>query len=689
MNFKSIEEYWHNIETDRENFYLNIEGDMHTFLEGTSFSSSSSSWYKGEKEYSFNENGNEKRVEIFNKESLISVTQHYRFFDDCQVVEIYNTVKNQGEKPVSLLNFSSSVINLDIIGEIPWYDENRFNIYTVSSHWSTEAQWKVNKLSDFGIVPGREKSVIFPLRHALRSEGSWSTARYYPLILIEDKEKNVTYITEHQGGLNWEITFGGEWTRLVIESNSANFHHDGWYQTLEKDQEYSTTKALVGRVQGNFEEAIKHLIKAKRQLSMVNAEMLLCYNVFMGGIWGEPTKENLLPLIKKAGELGVETFCIDAGWYRKAYTQSENHMLGDYVPDSERFGEEGLQGVLANMQKNNMVPGLWFEFEAVNIEKQGARNGEGMLKRNGNVISKQRGIYDMADPKVRKHLFDAVDRVYKMGMRYIKNDHNYTQGLGFGDKDYAKNNRKNMEDFYSFIDELLEKYPDLIIENCGSGGMRSDNGTLKHFHLQSITDQETYYNNPSIIAGSLGLMPPEKAGIWVYPYAATVHENNKFYYEKEQTQSIINNIKERNISPEKTVFNMVSGQLGCMYLSGRLDLMNEENEALVKQGIGIFKKNREFIKNAYPVYPMGFWHIGKKGFYSVGLTNDNKSKLKLALWKIEAHNNEISVNLEKYVNENSKVTLVYPENTNYNFDGKTLNVTLDKAEYQAVFFEIE
>lgn len=689
MGFKSIEEYWYNIETDRENFYLNIEGDMHSFLEGTTFSSSSSSWYQGEKEYAFKETGNEKQVEIFNKDSLISVTQHYRFFDDCQVVEIYNTVKNQGENPISIMNFSSSVINFDIQGEIPWHDENRFNIYTVNSHWSTEAQWKVNKFSDFGIVPGREKSVILPLRHTLRSEGSWSTARYYPLILIEDIEKNITYFTEHQGGLNWEITFGGEWTRLVIESNSANFHHDGWYQTLEKDQEYSTTKALVGRVQGNFEEAIKHLIKAKRQLSMVNAEMPLCYNVFMGGLWGEPTKENLLPLIKKTGELGVETFCIDAGWYRKAYTQSENHTLGDYVPDSERFGEEGLSGILANMQKNNMVPGLWFEFEAVNIEKQGARNGEGMLKRNGTVISKKRGIYDMGDPLVRKHLFDAVDRVYKMGMRYIKNDHNFTQGLGFGDKDYAKNNRKNMEDFYSFIDELLEKYPDLVIENCGSGGMRSDNGTLKHFHLQSITDQETYYNNPSIIAGTLGLMPPEKAGIWAYPYASAEHENNKMYYEKEHAEDIINSIKERNLSTHATVFNMVSGQLGCMYLSGRLDLMNPENEALVQEGIDIFKKNREFIKNAYPVYPMGFWHIGKKGFYSAGLTNENKSKLKLAVWKLEADKNEASINLEKYVNKNSKVTLVYPNYAEYNFDGKTLNVNLDKEDYQAVFFEIE
>ena len=688
MKFKSIEDYWYNSETERENFYLNIEGDMHTFLEGTAFTSPSSSWYSGEKEYSFKENGNEKQVEIFNTQSQIKVTENYRFFDDCQAVEIFNTVENKGDKPINILNFSSSVIKIDIEGEIPWYDENRFNVYTVNSHWSTEAQWKVSKLSDFGIVPGREKDVVFPLRHTLRSEGSWSSARFYPLVLIEDLEKNVTYFTEHQGGLNWEINFGGEWARLIIESNSANFHHDGWYKTLNKNESYSTTKSLVGRINGSFEEAIKHLLKAKRQLSMVEAPMPLCYNVFMGGVWGEPTKENLLPLIKKTGELGVEIFCIDAGWYRKAFTQSDNNSLGDYVPDPVRFGEEGLQGMLNAMEENNMIPGLWFEFEAVNILKDGARNGEGMLKRNGNVISPNRGIYDLGDPIVRKHLFDAVDRAYKMGMRYIKNDHNYTQGLGFGDKNYSQNNRKNMEDFYSFIDELLEKYPDLIIENCGSGAMRSDNGTLKHFHLQSTSDQETYFNNPSIIAGSLALMPPEKAGIWASPYASTVHENNKFHFEPEMTETIINNIKERYLSTEATAFNMVTGQLGCMYLSGRLDLMNDENEALVKEGIAIFKKNREFIKTAYPVYPMGFWHVGKKGFYCAGLTNEDKTKLKLSVWKTASNENTVTIDLEKYVTEKSRVTLNYP-NVNYSFDGKKLTVTMDKEEYQGAFFEIE
>ena len=46
--------------------------------------------------------------------------------------------------------------------------------------------------------------------------------------------------------------------------------------------------------------------------------------------------------------------------------------------------------------------------------------------------------------------------------------------------------------YYAFIDELTEKYPDLIIENCPSGAMRCDHGTLKRFHFQSISDQDHF-----------------------------------------------------------------------------------------------------------------------------------------------------------------------------------------------------
>ena len=116
--------------------------------------------------------------------------------------------------------------------------------------------------------------------------------------------------------------------------------------------------------------------------------------------------------------------------------------------------------------------------------------------------------------------------------------------------------------------------------------------------------------------------------------------------------------------------------------------MNEENKLLVKEGIELYKKNRDFIKKAYPIYHSGFSHIGKKGFYTAGLTDENCSKIKLAVWKNHQTQNEFSLDLSKYAKNKVCVTGVYPLDTVYSVNGNTLNVTLDKDEHQAAFFEL-
>jgi alpha-galactosidase len=62
------------------------------------------------------------------------------------------------------------------------------------------------------------------------------------------------------------------------------------------------------------------------------------------------------------------------------------------------------------------------------------------------------------------------------------------------------------------LDGLLDHYPELVIENCGSGGGRMDYGMLSHTQLQSCTDQEEYLRLPAIATGvSAGVVPSQLA----------------------------------------------------------------------------------------------------------------------------------------------------------------------------------
>ncbi len=86
----------------------------------------------------------------------------------------------------------------------------------------------------------------------------------------------------------------------------------------------------------------------------------------------------------------------------------------------------------------------------------------------------------------------GLKEVLKYGVGYIKVDYNIDGGLGtevdadsFGDGLLAHNRA-----YMDFIDEVTAKYPDLILENCSSGGMRMEYMSLAHSHIQSTSDQE-------------------------------------------------------------------------------------------------------------------------------------------------------------------------------------------------------
>lgn len=115
--------------------------------------------------------------------------------------------------------------------------------------------------------------------------------------------------------------------------------------------------------------------------------------------------------------------------------------------------------------------------------------------------------------------------------------------------------------------------------------MRSDNGTLRHFELQSTSDQEFYELNPSIASGYAACIAPEKAGIWSYPYPVSFYEIQKgldVYADKSRMEALADG--------EQTAFNMINALCGVLYLSGRIDKADAFNKQLIKDGTEVYKK---------------------------------------------------------------------------------------------------
>ena len=107
------------------------------------------------------------------------------------------------------------------------------------------------------------------------------------------------------------------------------------------------------------------------------------------------------------------------------------------------------------------------------------------------------------------------------------------------------------------------------------------------------------------------------------------------------------------------MFNMVQMMLGCVYLSGHIDCADEQNLALIKEGIDLYKKNRDVLLYANPVYPTGLCRMADKSILSLGMQDSADGTLLLAVWKT-GEQTEAVIDLEKHVGVNGKLSAVYP-----------------------------
>ena len=259
----------------------------------------------------------------------------------------------------------------------------------------------------------------------------------------------------------------------------------------------------------------------------------------------------------------------------------------------------------------------------------------------------------------------VFDDLYAMGVRFIKNDYNHSTGIGIDplegqDLSMAEALREHTEAFYTFVDQVIATHPGLMIENCGSGAMRCDHTTLSHFHIQSTSDQEYYDRYPSIIQGMIACMPPERAGIWAYPYPVDFHEmpeqGDVFPLVGERVKATVNACA----NGLQTAYNMVNGMMGAMYLSGRICYADGLNKKLISDAISIYKENRSILAGSVPVYPMGLSRMSDQGHTALGLLNQTAGKLLLALWQTRTETTEVSIDLTPYIPHTATVSRTYP-----------------------------
>lgn len=595
----------------------------------------------------------------------LKVESFYEFADNTPAVRRYSRVTNEGTEDVGIEYISSAMLNN--FGYLTKANlEDNLLIHFAYNTWMSEAQWKSMKPSDLGWV---EKGYFSLNGIFMNSMGSWSTMKYLPMGMIENKQAGLTWF--------WQIEHNGSWHSEISDIQASPINntylylggpdeeHSHAWKNLKPSESYQTVPVALGCVKGGFEQALNALTSYRRAFclkpNVANKTCPVIFNDYMNCLNADPTTEKEIPLIDVAAATGCEYYVIDAGWYAE---QNENWWVsvGMWQPSKTRF-TGGLQKLLDYIKSKGMKPGLWLELEVAGIHSPLISKPDSwfFMRHGKRVIDHGRYILDFRNPEVIAHANEVINRLVKeYGISYIKMDYNINaiEGTETNASSMGQGMLENNRAFLDWADDVNKRYPDLVIENCGSGGCRMDYAMLSHFQLQSSSDQMNYKKYPGILVGAMAAVLPEQLAIWSYPL------------EKG--------------TPQEASFNMVNAMLGIIHQSGNLAKLNAGSLEQVKNGIAIYKKQiRSYIPGAVPFFPLGMPAISNEiSPISVGIRNGGKSFI--SVWRLKG---DKTVTLPNIVAK--QVKLIYPDNLGIKVSQKSNNTIVSfPEEFMGAILEV-
>ncbi|MBV8045037.1 glycoside hydrolase family 36 protein [Pluralibacter sp.] len=595
-----------------------------------------------------------KKLEIVLQNETLHACWHLQHFRGLQSARIWCEVSNIATESTGLEYVSS--LALFALDTPPW--EKTSLLHLPHNAWYGEAQWKSATLPTLGL----DKVNRFSLnRISVENTGTWSSIGYLPCAAFEDLAAGTTLLwqIEHNGSWQWEISDFRD--RLYLQVSGPNENENHWWKQLAPGERFSSVPVAISLVNGGLQEALQEITRYRRQIlrpSLDNKRLPVIFNDYMNCLSGDPTTEKLLPLIDAAAAAGCEYFCIDCGWYSDGEWWDG---VGEWLPSSARF-PDGIREPLDYIISKGMQPGLWLELEVMGIACPLAQRlpDACFFQRHGKrVIDHQRYQLDFRHPQVQEHADRVITRlIEEYGISYIKMDYNINAGSGteYNADSPGDGLLQHNRAYLNWLKKTMDRYPQLVIENCGSGGLRMDYAMLQQHSIQSVTDQTDYRLMACIAAAAASAVTPEQAAIWSYP----LREGDR----------------------EEVVMNMVNSLLLRIHQSGHLAELDEKRFALVKEGITLYKTFREKIPHLQPFWPLGLPSFDSP-WLAFGLRNAKEGWL--AVWRMGSEQETRALLLPLL----DKITCVYPtfdsERCQPVIQGDSVNITLRDAMTSRLF----
>ncbi len=193
--------------------------------------------------------------------------------------------------------------------------------------------------------------------------------------------------------------------------------------------------------------------------------------------------------MQDAKYLDVDMFLLDAGWFGNKYPQIDDTQgLGDWEVMHDRL-PNGIPHLVKTAGENGLKFGIWIEPEMVNPKSElFEKHPEWaiLLPNRTPYYERNQLALDMSNPQVQDFVFGVVDDLMKENpdLAYFKWDCNSPITNIYSPYLKEKQNQLYINHtlgVYNVLKRIKEKYPNLPMMLCASGGGRCDFEALKYF----------------------------------------------------------------------------------------------------------------------------------------------------------------------------------------------------------------
>ena len=345
------------------------------------------------------------------------------------------------------------------------------------------------------------------------------------------------------------------------------------------------------------------------------------------GVYLDVDEEKMSQMMEDIAAMGGELFVMDDGWFGDKYRRvQDNSSLGDWVVDKKKL-PNGLENLVRTAQKNGIKFGIWIEPEAVNSKSElFEKHPEWALQAPNRSLIYGRGgtqlLLDVCNPEVQDFIFGVVDNLLTRHpqIAYIKWDANI-ELRNYGSTYLPRDKQSHIYiDYHRGLEKIMQriraKYPDVVIQDCASGGGRANYGVMPYFEEFWVSDNTDALQRIYMQWGS-----------------------SYFYPSNAMAQHI-------SAAPNHQTGRVIPIKFRCdVAMSGRLGLelqpskMTEEERAQSTQAIKDYKTVREVVQlgNLYRLVSP----YDHKGIASLMYTDDAKGKAVFFAYKMDNFVNQV------------------------------------------------